>query len=176
MCLTSTSCSLLFFFLRKRPPPRSTRTNTLFPYTTLFRSSRKAVAASAQPAHREGGEECLSFHLHTRLRTAEQKARRIALDLGGDPGQFGNKYPCLCQKLRQFVKSRRGEGVERILGFREQRGELFRGIAELLRRAAHCLHCLLCLDAGQLLLHAARERMEHGQRGFGGRRDRKSVG
>src|SRR3546814_1926098 len=27
-----------FFFLRIRRPPRSTRTDTLFPYTTLFRS------------------------------------------------------------------------------------------------------------------------------------------
>src|SRR3546814_12047434 len=27
-----------FFFLRIRRPPRSTRTATLFPYTTLFRS------------------------------------------------------------------------------------------------------------------------------------------
>src|SRR3546814_1175820 len=29
---------LLFFFLIIRRPPRSTRTDTLFPYTTLFRS------------------------------------------------------------------------------------------------------------------------------------------
>src|SRR3546814_18339773 len=28
-----------FFFLMLRRPPRSTRTDTLFPYTTLFRSS-----------------------------------------------------------------------------------------------------------------------------------------
>src|SRR3546814_19413251 len=28
----------MFFFLRIRRPPRSTRTDTLFPYTTLFRS------------------------------------------------------------------------------------------------------------------------------------------
>src|SRR3546814_7529308 len=28
----------LVFFLMRRPPPRSTRTDTLFPYTTLFRS------------------------------------------------------------------------------------------------------------------------------------------
>src|SRR3546814_10781498 len=27
-----------FFFVRRRRPPRSTRTDTLFPYTTLFRS------------------------------------------------------------------------------------------------------------------------------------------
>src|SRR3546814_13239577 len=30
--------ALYFFFLMIRPPPRSTRTDTLFPYTTLFRS------------------------------------------------------------------------------------------------------------------------------------------
>src|SRR3546814_18821023 len=29
---------MLFFFLMLRRPPRSTRTDTLFPYTTLFRS------------------------------------------------------------------------------------------------------------------------------------------
>src|SRR3546814_5953333 len=29
---------VLFFFFRIRRPPRSTRTDTLFPYTTLFRS------------------------------------------------------------------------------------------------------------------------------------------
>src|SRR3546814_10737963 len=30
---------IFFFFLMIRRPPRSTRTDTLFPYTTLFRSS-----------------------------------------------------------------------------------------------------------------------------------------
>src|SRR3546814_15611483 len=30
--------ALIFFFLMIRRPPRSTRTDTLFPYTTLFRS------------------------------------------------------------------------------------------------------------------------------------------
>src|SRR3546814_17326212 len=29
---------MCFFFLMRRRPPRSTRTDTLFPYTTLFRS------------------------------------------------------------------------------------------------------------------------------------------
>src|SRR3546814_3183830 len=33
---------LFFFFLMIRRPPRSTRTDTLFPYTTLFRSRRPA--------------------------------------------------------------------------------------------------------------------------------------
>src|SRR3546814_11434092 len=33
-----------FFFLMIRRPPRSTRTDTLFPYTTLFRSAVAALA------------------------------------------------------------------------------------------------------------------------------------
>src|SRR3546814_1107762 len=34
----ATCMFILFFFLMKRRPPRSTRTDTIFPYTTLFRS------------------------------------------------------------------------------------------------------------------------------------------
>src|SRR3546814_8667125 len=34
---------MYFFFLMIRRPPRSTRTDTLFPYTTLFRSNDSAV-------------------------------------------------------------------------------------------------------------------------------------
>src|SRR3546814_4927187 len=34
---------ILFFFLMIRRPPRSTRTDTLFPYTTLFRSGGNAM-------------------------------------------------------------------------------------------------------------------------------------
>src|SRR3546814_17410749 len=37
-------CCLLFFFLKIRRPPRSTRTDTLFPYTTLVRSNRWPIA------------------------------------------------------------------------------------------------------------------------------------
>src|SRR3546814_15069082 len=39
----------LLFFLMLRLPPRSTRTDTLFPYTTLFRSLR-AVILGDRPA------------------------------------------------------------------------------------------------------------------------------
>src|SRR3546814_5439362 len=50
-------CSLLFFFLMIRRPPRSTRTDTLFPYTTLFRSHGACEHAGAAqridlPEHR----------------------------------------------------------------------------------------------------------------------------
>src|SRR3546814_19854143 len=36
-----------FFFLMLRRPPRSTRTDTLFPYTTLFRSEHPQIGACA---------------------------------------------------------------------------------------------------------------------------------
>src|SRR3546814_7881136 len=38
---------MYIFFLRIRRPPRSTRTDTLFPYTTLFRSDPAVVEARA---------------------------------------------------------------------------------------------------------------------------------
>src|SRR3546814_13046986 len=34
---------MIFFFLMIRRPPRSTRTDTLFPYTTLFRSAQQGL-------------------------------------------------------------------------------------------------------------------------------------
>src|SRR3546814_3301825 len=60
-----------FFFLMIRQPPRSTRTDTLFPYTTLFRSpggahagaatrgwfARKAVTSSSSAVNGNGGSE-----------------------------------------------------------------------------------------------------------------------
>src|SRR3546814_19643029 len=42
---------IVFFFLMIRRPPRSTRTDTLFPYTTLFRSRiMHDGSVSADPA------------------------------------------------------------------------------------------------------------------------------
>src|SRR3546814_13290345 len=57
----------MFFFIMIRRPPRSTRTDTLFPYTTLFRS------------------------VHRRARRVDAAVERIdrllAADLPGDRGQ-----------------------------------------------------------------------------------------
>src|SRR3546814_18646737 len=46
---------LLFFFLMIRRPPRSTRTDTLFPYTTLFRSAH--IDGCCRPVHPARGRE-----------------------------------------------------------------------------------------------------------------------
>src|SRR3546814_4263639 len=52
-----------------RRPPRSTRTDTLFPYTTLFRSG--AGEALSQPLRTKGGEPTV-----TRLASAGLQLRR----------------------------------------------------------------------------------------------------
>src|SRR3546814_14491998 len=43
---------MFFFFLMIRRPPRSTRTDTLFPYTTLFRSADDRALQVGEPADR----------------------------------------------------------------------------------------------------------------------------
>src|SRR3546814_8288665 len=48
-----------FFFLMIRRPPRSTRTDTLLPYTTLFRSARGSTEPSPQPLFQ--GERSFEF-------------------------------------------------------------------------------------------------------------------
>src|SRR3546814_13446785 len=53
-------CSVgCFCFLMRRRPPRSTRTDTLFPYTTLFRSARRELLGQVhghltRPGHGAG--------------------------------------------------------------------------------------------------------------------------
>src|SRR3546814_13542117 len=59
-CLLSVFCVIIsLFFLMIRRPPRSTRTDTLFPYTTLFRS----IATDEHPARRVVGDSVLNLDL-----------------------------------------------------------------------------------------------------------------
>src|SRR5213079_3665657 len=46
VCFLCLFVFFFFFFLMIRRPPRSTQQPTLFPYTTLFRSSRRDVTQS----------------------------------------------------------------------------------------------------------------------------------
>src|SRR3546814_17442289 len=46
--------SLSFFFLMIRRPPRTTRTDTLFPYTTLFRSKSPEGNRTLSAQHHGG--------------------------------------------------------------------------------------------------------------------------
>src|SRR3546814_9260622 len=59
--LVDSCCVILVFFLIIRRPPRSTRTDTLFPYTTLFRSLRMC-ATDAPPDPRRNPGNNPSMH------------------------------------------------------------------------------------------------------------------
>src|SRR3546814_13742106 len=76
-------CLMCFFFLMIRLPPRSTRTDTLFPYTTLFRSLELAQAAllverRQQSAHR------LVERLHGAADVHQQQQAQIVPTLGAE--------------------------------------------------------------------------------------------
>src|SRR3546814_995677 len=72
-----------FFFLMIRRPPRSTRTDTLFPYTTLFRSDRDSgrECSGTRPRSRSAGcsapeaADCRSRSLRRGPRTVPVRRR-----------------------------------------------------------------------------------------------------
>src|SRR3546814_15373462 len=60
------SICFIFFFLMIRRPPRSTRTDTLFPYTTLFRS-RTGTSASSRAANHPIHPQPMRIQYHHNL-------------------------------------------------------------------------------------------------------------
>src|SRR3546814_14402422 len=76
---------VLVFFLMIRRPPRSTRTDTLFPYTTLFRSDLLQVGVLRGEAALRGGidqQHGLAAELRHRQRFAVNAGE--AEVMGGD--------------------------------------------------------------------------------------------
>src|SRR3546814_6908931 len=67
------------FFLMIRRPPRSTRTDTLFPYTTLFRSDRPGKTRRADAGDRD---DCAAAEPGGPRRTAAEH-QRFWVDLRG---------------------------------------------------------------------------------------------
>src|SRR3546814_3651713 len=70
-----------FFFLMIRRPPRSTRTDTLFPYTTLFRSRRLELGGT----ERRGGS--------ADARDRDRRAQRVHRPQGARRGRCAGVRP-----------------------------------------------------------------------------------
>src|SRR3546814_11058296 len=71
---------VVFFFLMIRRPPRSTRTDTLFPYTTLFRSPlRQGQCTDPEPGRNRlrEGREAAHGELHRSRHRADRKSTRL---------------------------------------------------------------------------------------------------
>src|SRR3546814_15955750 len=67
-----------FVFLMNRRPPRSTRTDTLFPYTTLFRSRPREIDD-------EIGDLLRRADPPDRLARDERRTRRLVIALSRQP-------------------------------------------------------------------------------------------
>src|SRR3546814_5457502 len=77
MCGICCVHTFFFFFLMIRRPPRSTRTDTLFPYTTLFRS--RSFRPRPDRRRRRQAGRCLFVALRSEEHTSElQSLMRIS--------------------------------------------------------------------------------------------------
>src|SRR3546814_15098034 len=84
-----------FFFLMIRRPPRSTRTDTLFPYTTLFRSEDRDQPEDDDDAEADDRHRVLAEPVE------RDPQRRPAGDL------LGNLWFSRGRRLRGRLRSRR---------------------------------------------------------------------
>src|SRR3546814_9723428 len=90
MCADSLYLTLLcFFFLMIRLPPRSTRTDTLFPYTTLFRSVRRlALLRLVHPiVAQHGADIAARFPIGDRLHVEQRIVIVVNLGLPARDGR-----------------------------------------------------------------------------------------
>src|SRR3546814_20231831 len=79
---------LFFFFLMIRRPPISTRTDTLFPHTTIFRSELVLEAQrDAAPVAIDGKARALALARRLEQRHALEERAVVAGRLQADPGE-----------------------------------------------------------------------------------------
>src|SRR3546814_9784220 len=108
----------VIFFLMIRRPPRSTRTDTLFPYTTLFRSATCRTTAVRAPCD-QPLRKSLSLHARLRrhLRAWANQSAAVERDAGRDrrlavalPGQL---RAARCTSRRQRDRARHRRAIDR---------------------------------------------------------------
>src|SRR3546814_15620095 len=99
---------LCFFFLMIRRPPRSTRTDTLFPYTTLFRSQLR-VQAEATIHHSDALAEAAWRALKPRQRrdylVSGPRGLPWAWATSGLPAAFENRDPSVTESAAGRLRS-----------------------------------------------------------------------
>src|SRR3546814_981352 len=115
----------MFFFLMIRPPPRSKRTDTLFPYTTLFRSSGWPWRGYAEqpmrdkarsrlppdllgrpdrpspPARKAAPRGSRQAHSSENSRTARQRSEEHTSEL---QSLMRNSYAVFCLKQKKHIQ------------------------------------------------------------------------
>src|SRR3546814_19841663 len=79
--------SVFFFFLMIRRPPRSTRTDTLFPYTTLFRSGSPRNVWALKVRDVEGYAERVRVTLEGEITLVAEVTKAAVTTMEIHPGQ-----------------------------------------------------------------------------------------
>src|SRR3546814_14561480 len=107
LSVTFLICDLLllsFFFLMIRRPPRSTRTDTLFPYTTLFRSGSCADHSDRRRRASSYQRERTSrtFHRSPHLKSARCRSEEHTSEL---QSLMRISYAVFCLKKKTKTKS-----------------------------------------------------------------------
>src|SRR3546814_5570264 len=93
-------CALFFFFLMIRRPPRSTRTDTLFPYTTLFRS-RPAGSRRRRDVRGRGGRQASdAIRSSTALKTTAPRSEEHTSEL---QSLMRISYAVFCLKKKKKI-------------------------------------------------------------------------
>src|SRR3546814_4387623 len=96
-----------FFFLMIRRPPRSTRTDTLFPSTTLFRSATDQLSASGGIGRKSDAVPARAYIREWRRRLqTEQLARKYCRRqlVGTGSGNIAVPDPGLCKQDRKSTR------------------------------------------------------------------------
>src|SRR3546814_2310992 len=86
-----------------RRPPISTRTDTLFPYTTLFRSEVEAQALARLRNHGEGRRREAEVALAAALVVGDQRAHAAFARDGDGLGYGGDHAVCLVARSEEHT-------------------------------------------------------------------------
>src|SRR3546814_12270624 len=120
VCCTSFSTLFLmfFFFLMIRRPPRSTRTDTLFPYTTLFRSPSPGERLQDRRDPRCSGAGCGGDEPPPRRagplveRAAAHRRRRRMAGLAGRRHRESGDAACRIRRPGQATRAAEDRDVQ----------------------------------------------------------------
>src|SRR3546814_12502074 len=100
-------CYCVFVFLMIRRPPRSTRTDTLFPYTTLFRSRRqdrqKGRFSRTGPAHNRRWHHASGKGAMTKTEMLETRSEEHTSEI---QSLMRISYAVFCLKKKNSILSR----------------------------------------------------------------------
>src|SRR3546814_20140099 len=97
-----------FFFVMIRPPPRSTRTYTLFPYTTLFRSSLLQVDVSQIVVHEADEPNAVVDLLDSEALAGEHDGNVDLLAVHADAAAGGDQDVAVVQRVGELGQAEIG--------------------------------------------------------------------